>query len=93
MVKHETKIAVIGGGLVGMAVAFGLRRRGRDFTLFDEGDHAFRAARGNFGLIWVQGKGATLPDYARYPLFVKGQAIVCVGNLYIVFVLSPLEYK
>jgi glycine/D-amino acid oxidase-like deaminating enzyme len=66
MVKHETEIAVIGGGLVGMAVAFGLRRRGRDVTVFDEGDHAFRAARGNFGLIWVQGKGATLPDYARW---------------------------
>ena len=27
-------------------------------VLLDEGDIAYRAARGNFGLVWVQGKGA-----------------------------------
>ncbi len=62
----ETEYAVIGGGLVGMAVAFGLQRAGRRVTVFDEGDVAFRASRGNFGLVWVQGKGAGLPDYARW---------------------------
>ncbi len=62
----ETEIAVIGGGLVGMAVGYGLQRQGRRVTVFDEGDVAFRASRGNFGLVWVQGKGATLPDYARW---------------------------
>ncbi len=62
----ETEIAVIGGGLVGMAVGYGLQRRGRQVTVFDEGDVAFRASRGNFGLVWVQGKGTTLPDYARW---------------------------
>ena len=62
----ETEIAVIGGGLVGMAVAYGLRRLGRTVTVFDEGDVAYRASRGNFGLVWVQGKGLNLPDYARW---------------------------
>ena len=62
----ETEFAVIGGGLVGMAIGYGLRRLGRQVTLFDEGDVAFRASRGNFGLVWVQGKGASLPDYARW---------------------------
>ena len=62
----ETEVAVIGGGLVGMAIAYGLQRRGRRVTVFDEGDDAFRASRGNFGLVWVQGKGANLPDYARW---------------------------
>jgi glycine/D-amino acid oxidase-like deaminating enzyme len=62
----ETEIAVIGGGLVGLAIAYGLQRRGRQVTVFDEGDVAFRASRGNFGLVWVQGKGAELPDYARW---------------------------
>jgi glycine/D-amino acid oxidase-like deaminating enzyme len=57
-------IAVIGGGIVGMAVAFGLVRRGRRVIVFDEGDRAFRASRGNFGLVWVQGKGDGLHDYA-----------------------------
>jgi glycine/D-amino acid oxidase-like deaminating enzyme len=62
----ESEIAVIGGGLVGMALAYGLQRGGRQVTVFDEGDRAFRASRGNFGLVWVQGKGAGLPDYARW---------------------------
>ncbi len=68
----ETEVAVIGGGLVGMAIAYGLQRRGRQVTLFDEGDDAFRASRGNFGLVWVQGKGAGMPDYARWTRLSAG---------------------
>ena len=59
-------IAVIGGGLVGMAVAYGLLRAGARVTVFDEDDNGLRASRGNFGLIWVQGKGAQMPNYARW---------------------------
>ena len=62
----DAEIAVIGGGLVGMAVAYGLQRLGRQVAVFDQGDVALRASRGNFGLVWVQGKGANLPDYARW---------------------------
>ena len=62
----DTEFAVIGGGLVGLAIAYGLRRQGKEVTVFDEGDVAFRASRGNFGLVWVQGKGADFPDYARW---------------------------
>lgn len=58
------EIAVIGGGLVGAAIAFGLARARHSVTLLDEGDVAFRAARGNFGNVWVQGKGAGCPPYA-----------------------------
>ncbi|MGI9511171.1 MAG: FAD-dependent oxidoreductase, partial [Geminicoccaceae bacterium] len=49
-----------------MAIAYGLVSRGLDVTVFDEGDVAFRASRGNFGLVWVQGKGLGMPDYARW---------------------------
>jgi glycine/D-amino acid oxidase-like deaminating enzyme len=59
-------VAVIGGGLVGAAIAFGLRSLGPRLAIFDEGDVAYRAARGNFGLIWVQGKGAQCPPYASW---------------------------
>jgi len=63
---HKTEIAVIGGGLVGGSIAYGLLKKGHEVTLFDEGDKAFRASRGNFGLVWVQGKGDTLTPYAQW---------------------------
>jgi glycine/D-amino acid oxidase-like deaminating enzyme len=65
---HEADTLVIGGGVVGMALAYGLARAGERVQLLDEGDDAFRAARGNFGLVWVQGKGLGRPDYARWTL-------------------------
>ncbi len=59
-------IAVIGGGLVGSSIAYGLSKKGHGVALLDEGDRAFRASRGNFGLIWVQGKGWDFPAYAKW---------------------------
>lgn len=63
---RETSVAVIGGGLVGAAVAVGLAWRGQNVTIFDEGDVAYRASRGNFGLVWVQTKGVEMPEYAHW---------------------------
>ena len=57
---------VVGGGLVGSAIAFGLADVGLSVTLLDEGDVALRASRGNFGLVWVQGKGLPLDGYAAW---------------------------
>jgi glycine/D-amino acid oxidase-like deaminating enzyme len=57
---------VVGGGLVGSAIAFGLGRAGLATALVDEGDVAFRASRGNFGLVWVQSKGDGAPHYQRW---------------------------
>ncbi|MCC9620404.1 FAD-binding oxidoreductase [Thalassospira sp. MA62] len=57
---------VVGGGLVGVAVAYGLARLGQSVSLIDEGDIAFRASRGNFGLVWFQGKGSDMPEYSRW---------------------------
>jgi glycine/D-amino acid oxidase-like deaminating enzyme len=59
-------LIVIGGGLVGAAIAWGSAERGASVALLDEGDIAFRAARGNFGLVWVQSKGAGMPPYAQW---------------------------
>ena len=59
-------LIVIGGGLVGGAIAWGAARQGASVALLDEGDVAFRAARGNFGLVWVQTKGAGMPPYAHW---------------------------
>jgi glycine/D-amino acid oxidase-like deaminating enzyme len=62
----SSDVIVIGGGLVGSAVAYGLSQLGKNITVLDEGDDVFRASRGNFGLIWVHGKGRGVPDYARW---------------------------
>ena len=57
---------VIGGGLVGAAIGYGLVRTGLTVALLDEGDIAYRASRGNFGLVWVQTKGLGAPHYQRW---------------------------
>ena len=57
---------VVGGGMAGGAVAYGLARAGAHVTVFDEGDLAFRAARANSGQVMVQGKGAERPEYLRW---------------------------
>jgi hydrogen cyanide synthase HcnC len=57
---------VIGGGLVGAAIGYGLARAGLATAMVDEGDLAFRASRGNFGLVWVQSKGLGAPHYQRW---------------------------
>ena len=61
-------IGVIGGGLLGSAFAYGFSQRGLNVGLIDEGDNAVRTARGNFGLVWVQGKGKGMREYAQWSL-------------------------
>jgi hydrogen cyanide synthase HcnC len=65
-VTAEFDAAIVGAGLVGCAIAYGLIRLGKRVALFDEGDIAYRASRGNFGLVWVQGKGIGLPAYSNW---------------------------
>ena len=57
---------VVGGGLVGAALAGGIAARGSSVALLDGADRDLRASRGNFGLVWVQGKGADYAPYARW---------------------------
>ncbi|RLM23467.1 FAD-dependent oxidoreductase [Brenneria alni] len=56
-------VVVIGGGIVGHAIAYGLSQKKISVAVCDGGDRDFRASRGNFGLVWVQGKGLTCPSY------------------------------
>ena len=63
---------VIGGGLVGAAVAYRLRRELDHVAVLDEGDVAYRASRGNFGLVWVQSKGMGLPRYGVWTMTSAG---------------------
>ncbi|WP_265975325.1 NAD(P)/FAD-dependent oxidoreductase [Brucella intermedia] len=61
-------IVVIGGGIVGAAVAWGLARAGLRPLVLDGEDLDLRAARANFGLIEIQGKGLGALDYARWTI-------------------------
>jgi glycine/D-amino acid oxidase-like deaminating enzyme len=68
MAASEYDVAVVGGGLVGAATAWGLAREGCRVALLDEGDRAVRASRGNFALVWVQSKGLGLAEYAGWTI-------------------------
>ncbi len=68
MTASEVDTLVVGGGVVGMCIAYGLAEAGERVRLLDEGDEAYRAARGNFGLVWVQGKGLANPAYAKWSM-------------------------
>lgn len=63
MAVTEADSIVVGAGVVGSAIAYGLARAGRKVIALDGADTDFRAARANFGLVWVQGKGMTMPMY------------------------------
>lgn len=54
--------------MFGAAVGYGLARSGVDVAMLDENDNALRAARGNFGLVWYQGKGKGMHHYADWTL-------------------------
>jgi glycine/D-amino acid oxidase-like deaminating enzyme len=60
---ETSDVIVVGGGLFGPATAYGLRQQGLDTVVLDDGDDVLRAARGNFGLVWVQSKGMGMHRY------------------------------
>ena len=62
----DADFAIVGGGIVGLSVAWGLLQKGQRVIVLDGEDRAPRASRGNFGLVWVQGKGIRQPRYAAW---------------------------
>lgn len=57
---------IIGAGTVGAAIAYGLALRGVRVLVLDGDDGDYRAARANFGLVWLQGKGHNMPAYQEW---------------------------
>lgn len=62
----DSDYVIIGGGVVGLSLAWGLLRRNLKVIVIDGDDGSFRASRGNFGLVWVQSKGLNQPRYATW---------------------------
>lgn len=63
---QSADVIVVGGGLFGSAIGYGLVQSGQQAVVLDEGDDALRAARGNFGLVWVQSKGLGVQRYQEW---------------------------
>ena len=58
-------VIVVGAGMVGAAIAYGLAGQGKRVLVLDGADNDYRAAKANFGLVWVQGKGHGFAPYQR----------------------------
>lgn len=57
---------IVGGGVVGLSIAYGLLKKGEEVIVLDGADDDARASHGNFGLVWIQGKGVGAPHYASW---------------------------
>ncbi len=57
---------MIGGGVIGTAVGYGLAELGAQVNLLDQGGSTPNASRENFGLVWVQSKGLGMLRYAEW---------------------------
>lgn len=66
MSRTNAETVVIGAGVVGLSVALGLLQAGHKVLVLDGRDSDLRASHGNFGLVWLQGKGARYAPYARW---------------------------
>lgn len=58
-------IIIVGAGIAGSAIAFGLIKKGHKVVVIDGARGDFRASRANFGLVWVQNKGKGFPAYQQ----------------------------
>jgi octopine oxidase subunit B len=64
--SSEHDIIIAGGGISGLALAYGLVAGGAKVTLLDAPTATNKASRTNVGLIWCQSKFLHLPDYANW---------------------------
>ena len=68
MIKENGEVVVVGGGIIAVSLAYGMVKKGAKLILIDKVDNRLTASRGNFGLVWVQGKGKGMPRYVDWCL-------------------------
>lgn len=66
MNQEQADVIIIGGGVIGASLGYGLAKRQARVILLDREDFRLTASRGNFGLVWVQSKGFGMPRYAQW---------------------------
>ena len=63
-ISHSADVAIIGGGIVGLAHAYLALKQGLKVVLFERNDYVVNVAVRNFGLIWPIGERPG-PRYSR----------------------------
>ncbi len=68
MKNLQYDLIVVGGGITGLAVAYGLGRKktGLKIAVIDAPTELNKASKTNVGLIWCQSKFLDKPDFARW---------------------------
>ena len=64
--KNSFEVAVIGGGVTGASIGYGIAKKAISIVLFDDVPSLSRASRANTGLVWCQSKGKGKPAYSRW---------------------------
>lgn len=62
----EQDIIIAGGGISGLAIAYGLAHKGYSVTVIDAPTPTNKASRTNVGLVWCQSKFLHMPAYAQW---------------------------
>ena len=68
---REAQVAIVGGGIVGLAHAYAFARRGRSVVVFERDESAQGASVRNFGMIWPIGQ----PSGERLQLALRSREI------------------
>ncbi len=69
----KADVAVVGGGIIGLAHAYEAARHGRSVVLFERGQAASGASIRNFGMIWPIGQ----PAGERLQVALRSREIWC----------------
>ena len=64
--EQHFKVLIIGGGVTGAAIGYGLAKQGESVGVMDASPLKDRASRSNMGLIWCQSKALGNPAYVRW---------------------------